>query len=945
MEQIGPPLGNLLSLRFGNEWDEHLRHTSPEQIRYRSFVALSDFFTALARRQPLWLVLEDLHWADDLSLDLISHLMEQLQAVPLLLLCVYRHEQDHRCWRLATVARRKCPARFTELHLRELTLQQSEQMIASLLAVADLPQSVRVRIGERAQGNPFFMEEVVRSLIDAGMIEQIDGMWRARAETAEFTVPDSVQSVVLGRLDRLDSALKQTLQWAAVLGRLFARRVLAQVMPDVDLDETLWDLEEQGFVYQEQAVPETVYAFRHVLARDAVYAMLPRRRRESLHGQVATAIEALYANELEEQVEALAYHFDHSDETAKAVAYLLRAGEKARRAYLNEEAIRYFRRVLERLDTLPSNEQYQMRRLAALTGLGQTCTVTHKLADGERYLRDAVVMVPTLALSRQEQIAPYFWLGELLNIDGGRTEESMRIAQEGLALLEDAQDTVEAAMLTSVIAWGHHIAGNYAAMHEWTMRSTSFLQNLPYTEELRAMYGAVQYVYIMNGEPEQARKWREVYLAQARSHYDLRGWGEALATSAYNVTRFMGKIEEWQSKLAQAEKCFADAQYYRRIPEIPLVRSLGHLHTGNIADAETYAHQALHLAESINAEQIREIYFCLAILALAQNNLGEAERYARQMFQHSGDHPIMQAEAQILLGRTYLAQGRRMEGVHACEEALHLLACRNLTVLDHLFQWRLRPAVLDASSTLEAALQDGNRYRMLCREILADCGEELEAASGQWHLEPYKSLIESQVPVFQDSFTEVLAPGWNWLDPEGDCSYTVQDGLLLYAANMRDLYNVNTTAPRLVRPAAGNFTLQTKVDAFSADQPAIGGLLIWRDRQNFLCLNRGLRGPTEFSLEGRLAQQNFFGGRGHLFSASPNASITLRLERIGSTVRALCSADGETWFSVGRVEFPVDDSVNVGLYASGAIDRTVYPGAFPDGTAIRFDGVWLWSSA
>src|SRR5207244_1627133 len=128
-EEIGPLLGNLLSLRFGTDWDERLKNAGPEQIKYQTFLAVRDFFVTLARRQPVILVFEDLHWADSLSLDLISLLMETLTRDPLFLLCAYRPEREHKCWRLGSIAAQKCADRYTELHLRELTSEQSRRLI------------------------------------------------------------------------------------------------------------------------------------------------------------------------------------------------------------------------------------------------------------------------------------------------------------------------------------------------------------------------------------------------------------------------------------------------------------------------------------------------------------------------------------------------------------------------------------------------------------------------------------------------------------------------------------------------------------------------------------------------------------------------------------------------------------------------------------------------
>ena len=135
------------------------------------------------------LVLEDLHWADSLSLDVISLLMESLRLAPLFLVCAYRPEQEHKCWHLGAIATRKCAERFTELHLKELTVGQSRRLVESLLHIEALPSAVKEQILARAQGNPFFVEEVIRSLIDSGLVYHDGTVWRARAEIAEWRCP------------------------------------------------------------------------------------------------------------------------------------------------------------------------------------------------------------------------------------------------------------------------------------------------------------------------------------------------------------------------------------------------------------------------------------------------------------------------------------------------------------------------------------------------------------------------------------------------------------------------------------------------------------------------------------------------------------------------------------------------------------------------------------
>ena len=224
MDEIGPLLGHMRSVKFGNEWDDRLKFAYGQQIRHQTFHAVRDFLVALSRRKPVVLVLDDLHWADSSSIDLISLLMESLADAPVFLLCVYRPEQDHRCWRLGAIAERKCIERFHEVRLRELTADKSRELIDALLNIQDLPESVSDMILAKAHGNPFFVEEVVRSLIDSGVVYLDGGVWKASEAIASVTVPKTVQSVVLTRVDRLEAELRHVLQSASVIGRVFRRR-------------------------------------------------------------------------------------------------------------------------------------------------------------------------------------------------------------------------------------------------------------------------------------------------------------------------------------------------------------------------------------------------------------------------------------------------------------------------------------------------------------------------------------------------------------------------------------------------------------------------------------------------------------------------------------------------------------------------------------------------
>ena len=399
-EEMAPLLGNLLSVRLDEQSDRTLKAATPEQMKNQTFVAVRDYFLALASRQPVVLVFEDLHWADSLSLDLISLLMETLTHASLLLLCVYRPDREHKCWHLSTIAERKCPERYTELYLRELTPQQSQRMVESLLRISDLPRSARDLILSKSQGNPFFVEEMVRSLVEQGLVYRQGEFWRAREEIDSIAVPQTVQSVVMGSVDPLEDELKGVLQSASVVGRLFRRRLLEGVTrQETDLASVLLELEDRGLIYEERTVPEEEYSFRHVLTQEAFYQNIPPDRRDQLHREIAQATEALYPDSLDEYYDQLAYHYGRSGHVEKALEYLSKAGDRAKRSGANEEAISLYRAAIEQVTRLfdrDGGRSPEWSRMAARLheGLGDVLELTGRHEEARTAYHSALSRFP-----------------------------------------------------------------------------------------------------------------------------------------------------------------------------------------------------------------------------------------------------------------------------------------------------------------------------------------------------------------------------------------------------------------------------------------------------------------------------------------------------------------------------------------------------------------------
>lgn len=320
--------------------------------------ALCAIFTASARKAPLLVLLEDWHWADEASEAVLRDLAGLVGACRLMLVVTFRPE-DVSGW---------IPLRHhTPLQLKPLDPAGTESIVRAVWNVATLPVGAAAAIHGRTGGNPYFTEETCRTLLEEGIVS-VKGRWAAWArESAELLLPDSVQAVIRTRMDRLVSGHREVLQVASVIGREFPLSLLREVVPVPDkLGPALERCRELQLVAQSQVVPEPAYRFVHVLTQVVALDSLPPDERRALHGRVGRAIEKAGADRIEAHYEALAHHYGNSGDTAKAIEYLERAGDKAARTYSVAEAAAHYQACLQRMEALPASASALARRLEVI---------------------------------------------------------------------------------------------------------------------------------------------------------------------------------------------------------------------------------------------------------------------------------------------------------------------------------------------------------------------------------------------------------------------------------------------------------------------------------------------------------------------------------------------------------------------------------------------------
>ena len=353
--EIVPFIATLMGLRLTGAHAERVSGIEGEALEKLVFRSVRKLLRRLAAERPLVLFFEDLHWADQSSIQLLDSLLRLVADSAVLFVLVFRPDFPETSGRVLEAARERHALQQVEIRLPPLDERQCGQLIESLLPTGDFPITFKSLIARRAEGNPFYIQEVIRSLIDAGVVETRGGRARVTRDVESVVIPGSIQEVIMARVDRLEEPSRRVLQVASVIGQSFYQRIIAAVCADAaDLEARLTVLEERGLLLRRRTrrtasarrrtlAEEVECVFQHALIQQTVYESILQSTRRELHLKVARVIEGLFAEQLVDFYGTLAYHYSRAEELEKAEEYLFKAGDEAARSAASREALHYFR--------------------------------------------------------------------------------------------------------------------------------------------------------------------------------------------------------------------------------------------------------------------------------------------------------------------------------------------------------------------------------------------------------------------------------------------------------------------------------------------------------------------------------------------------------------------------------------------------------------------------
>lgn len=494
-DSIIPYIGRLYSLSYPGAED-----VSPEFWKAKLKVAVMSLLSAIALRAPTVFLLEDLHWADPSFVELLRAILMEMRQ-PAVVLCVYRPT-----FNLFTSEQRRGLERVhREIRLQDLSSSESQEMLGSLLKSDKVPSDLRRLVQEKAEGNPFYIEELVNSLVESETLIKENGHWKLTRPIQEADISSTVHGIIAGRLDRLEREAKRLLQEASVIGRSFLYDILKQVTELKDqCDHWLIGLERLDLVRTKALQPDLEYIFKHALTQEVVYNGLLKKERQEIHERIGHVMEPLFHERLSEFYETLAYHFKQGRSVHKAVHYLMKSGEKSLGRYALEEAYQYFKEAFEILSDKGGRSDEENTVLIKL--IVKWAYVYYYMGDFKG-LTDLLSAYETLAEGIPDRSVGgmfYGWLGMVL-WSRERHRESQEQLLKALRLGEESNDKKVIGYACTWLTWTCAELGRLEDALKFGERAQDIAKDFPGDHYLFfKSLGGIGFTHYYRGEGKKA---------------------------------------------------------------------------------------------------------------------------------------------------------------------------------------------------------------------------------------------------------------------------------------------------------------------------------------------------------------------------------------------------------------------------------------------------------
>jgi len=576
-------------------------------------------FMQESRHRVLVAVVEDLQWIDEQSEQALAALFSVISSAPVLLIL------SHRPGYLSLLGERA----YSSLGLKPLMPKDSRVMAQGVLQAGTLPEQLEQLILGKAEGNPFYIEEVSKSLLEEGVLRRTNGTYVLERPAEEVLIPNTIQEVILSRIDRLERQAKEALQLASVIGREFTVRLLQRISETrTGLEDLLAELKSLELIYEKAFFPELSYMFKHALTHQVAYSTLLLERRKALHRMVATGIEELYNDRLPEMYEMLAHHYYEGEDWRKALDYSVKAARKAAGSYANQEAEAYFDQALRAFRQIgDAPAEVLMDIYDGKAGVSLTISDWKGVVDSYTSLREAARETGKKALEGMGLAGMAYGHVWTHQFDLAEAE-----AKEALALAEQIQNTAIKTGAMYVLAELQCLRGNLKVGIETGLEVARLSRetNQPLYETLNGLFLAINYSW--RGLYDKAHRIAAESVAASTQHHMttpllFNKWNQGLGFAGHG--RYEEAITTLKDTIALCQR-MGDAAVQSRA-----FNTLGWIYgeLGAWDKAKEANQKALDLAVALGDPEIltnARINLCDCALALGQKE--QARRDLEQLY-------------------------------------------------------------------------------------------------------------------------------------------------------------------------------------------------------------------------------------------------------------------------------------------------------------------------
>jgi serine/threonine protein kinase/tetratricopeptide (TPR) repeat protein len=743
---------------------------SPEQERDRLFEAVSQLVINISKEAPLLVILDDLQWTDQTSLLLLHYLARGIYRESLLLLGAYRDTDVDEKHPLSPVLTELNRERLLQsAPLKRMSLNDVSEMIRQILEQEDVPKEFCELVYDKTRGNPFFVEEVIRSLKEEEVIYREEDKWKIK-EVSKIEFPETVKAVIKARISRLDKECQHVLNMASFVGNDFTFEALCAVtgVEDDKLLELMEKMLKTGLVKERVIRGQGVYSFADIIVRDVVHEEISLLRHMKLHAAVGSALEKAYAKKIDEHLGELAYHFLEGGDKDKALDYFLKAGEKAQRVYAPDEASSCLQHALDLLGEKGDNLEEKAR-------------ITERLGDLESWIGkpDACMEYWNKALSLLNQMgdkkktaklhakmASFFWLRI------GDKEKASEHHRMALEILEKEPESVELASLYEDISHMLWRTGKPEAL-SWAQKALELAKKLGSPEVLARCYNDLGTLSLKSGEFEKASEYYEEGLKIALENnfvgdaitlynnlcnlYWARGEFQKMFETAQKGSELAKKVGSpygltWlNSLLAECYAGIGEIQKAISIWEDVLALAKRTKHTVQISGAMSglglcyqflgewdkslqYLMEALDIGKKIGEYQFSgNATLALGELFLEMEDYGEAEKYfneAVSIFEKAGESTTLFFEVFPALSRLYLKKGEIEKAKELIEKTCeHSTETKSRFIISYIEM--IKAMLLREQKNWEQSIQHFEKSHQECKFLNAQ----------KWHVIQFVELL------------------------------------------------------------------------------------------------------------------------------------------------------------------------------------------------------------